>query len=238
VRAALPRPRPAGIEKPAISDARWFEVDEDVAAAVKHFGMSADLFAAGGFDGDGIGAYRAQMALMHAMQSGHTSLESALVRILDLLGEEAPSGKDWHADLIKRASHEIAGRPAILPPDLARAAGETRRFCHVAMKGYGSFDMELSRPSVLAASFVAQNIGPAISSFRTAIDPATKPPEPGAGPRTAHDPGLDASGRPAATIVPKIAARSRRERAITRPRRNAGRLQPGRIRPRSGSPRR
>jgi len=35
-----------------MSDARWFEVDEDVAAATKHFGMSVDLFAAGGFGGD------------------------------------------------------------------------------------------------------------------------------------------------------------------------------------------
>lgn len=155
-----------------MSDAQWFEVDEDVAAATRHFGMSVDLFAAGGFDGDGIGAYRAGMALMHAMQSGHTSMESALVRVLNLLGEEVPIGRDWHADLIKRVSREVAGRPAILPPDLARAAGETRRFRHVAMKGYGSFDVELSRPSVLAAGFVARNLGPAILLFRAMIDPA------------------------------------------------------------------
>lgn len=162
-----------------MSDARWFEVEEDVAAAVRHFGMSVKLFAAGGFDGDGIGAYAARMALMHAMQSGRTSLESALVRVLDLLGEEAPSGRDWQADLIRRVSRGIAGRPAILPPDLARAAGETRRFRHVAMRGYGSFDLELSRPSVLAASVVARGIGAAILAFRAAIDPApsdSRPP--------------------------------------------------------------
>jgi hypothetical protein len=158
-----------------MSDARWFEVDEDVAAAVKHFGMSVDLFAAGGFEGDDLGAYRARMALMHAMQSGHTSLESALVRILDLLGEEAPSGREWHADLIKRVSCEIPGRPAILPPDLTRAVGETRRFRHIAMRSYGSFDMELSWPSVLAAGVVARNIGPAIASFKAVIDPLPKP---------------------------------------------------------------
>lgn len=45
-----------------MSDARWFEVDEDVAAATRHFGMSVDLFAAGGFDGDDIDAYRAGWA--------------------------------------------------------------------------------------------------------------------------------------------------------------------------------
>ena len=154
-----------------MSDARWIEVDDAAAAATKHFGMAADLFAAGGFDGDDIGAYRASMALMHAMQSGHTSLESALVRILGLLGEEAPSGQEWHADLIRRVAREIAGRPAILPPDLAKAAGQTRRFHHIAMKGYGSFDPELARPSVLAAGFVARNLGPAIAAFRAMIDP-------------------------------------------------------------------
>ncbi len=158
-----------------MSDARWFEVDEDIAAAVEHFEMSARLFAAGGFDGEGMDAYRARMALMHAMQSGHTPLESALVRILDLLGEEVPSGKDWHADLIRRVSRATAGRPAILPPDLARAVGETRRFRHVAMRGYGTFEVELSRPSVLAAGIVVRGIGPAVASFRAAIDPA--PPD-------------------------------------------------------------
>lgn len=156
-----------------MSDARWFEVDEEIAAAVTHFRMSVELFAAGGFDGDGIGAYRARMGLMHAMQSGHTSLESALVRILGLLGEEAPTGRDWHADLIRRVSREIGGRPAILSSDLARAVGETRRFRHVAMRGYGSFDVELSRPSVLAAGVIVGGIGPAIASFRATIDPAS-----------------------------------------------------------------
>ena len=160
-----------------MSDARWFEIDEDVAAATKHFGMSVDLFAAGGFDGEGIGAYRAHMALMHAMQSGHTSLESALVRILALLGEETPSGRDWHADLIKRVSCAMAGRPAILPPDLASAAGETRRFRHVAMRSYSSFNIESARPSMLAAGFVARNISPAIAAFKAGIDPVLKPSE-------------------------------------------------------------
>ncbi len=166
-----------------MSDARRFEVNEDIAAAVKHFGMAAELFAAGGFDGENIGAYRAQMALMHAMQSGHTSLELALLRILELLGEEAPAGRDWEADLIRRVSHEAAGRPAILPPDLVAAAGETRRFRHVAMRGYGSFHVELSRPSVLAAGVIAGGIGRAIRAFRDAIDPTFDPGPDACGPK-------------------------------------------------------
>ena len=107
-----------------MTDARWFEVDEDIAAAIQHFAMSADLFAAGDFDGDGIDAYRARMALMHAMQSGHTSLESALVRILDLLGEEAPSGRDWHADLIMGKRDCCPATDFHMPHNLKAIAGQ------------------------------------------------------------------------------------------------------------------
>ncbi len=221
-----------------MSDARWFEVDEDVAAAVKHFGMSADLFAAGGFDGDGIGAYRAQMALMHAMQSGHTSLESALVRILDLLGEEAPSGKDWHADLIKRVSRGIAGRPAILPPDLTRAAGGDKALPPCRHEG-----LRLVRHGAVAAVRAGRELRrakhrPGYLLLQDRNRPGDETT--GGGCRSPHS----ARSRPGRFRTAcgnhrtKIAARSRRERAITRPRQSAGRPQPGRIRPRSGSPRR
>ena len=91
-----------------MSDARWAEVEEDVAAAAGHLARSVELFGAGGFAGEGLEAYKARMAFMHSMQSGHTSLESALVRIMDLLGEEPPTGRDWHADLIRR---DYRGRP-------------------------------------------------------------------------------------------------------------------------------
>lgn len=93
-----------------MSDARWTEIDDDVAAAAEHFGRAVELFAVGGFKRDGLDGYTARMAFMHAMQSGHTSLESALVRILGLLNEEAPSGREWHADLVRRAGKAVAGR--------------------------------------------------------------------------------------------------------------------------------
>jgi hypothetical protein len=38
--------------------------------------------------------YGFEMGFMHAMQSGQTSMEAALLRILDLCGEEAPTGPD------------------------------------------------------------------------------------------------------------------------------------------------
>ncbi len=154
-----------------MSDARWFEADADIAAAVTHLARSAELYDAGGFAGDGLDAYRAQMAFMHAMQSGHTSLESALVRILDLLGEEAPTGRDWHADLIRRAGSPMQGRPAMLPAPVAQAANETRRFRHVAMRNYGGFDPGLARPAVDAARLLAGSLPASVAAFRAAVDP-------------------------------------------------------------------
>lgn len=111
------------------------------------------------------------MALLHAMQSAHTSLESALVRLLRLIGEDVPVGGDWHADLIRRAASAVAGRPAILPADLARAANETRRFRHVAMRSYGSFDATLAEAPVRAAGLLAGGFSAAMAAFRRVIDP-------------------------------------------------------------------
>ncbi len=108
---------------------------------------------------------------MHAMQSGHTSLEAALSRILDLLGEEMPSGRDWHADLIRRAARPMADRPEILPPVVAEAASETRRFRHVAMRSYGTFDPALAQPAVAAARLLAAGLANAVILFRKRVDP-------------------------------------------------------------------
>ena len=48
-----------------------------------------------------------RMGFMHAIQAGHTSLENALLRILDLMDETRPRGDAWHADLIGRAGQEL-----------------------------------------------------------------------------------------------------------------------------------
>jgi hypothetical protein len=91
--------------------------------------------------------------------------------MLDLLGEQAPSGRDWHTDLIQRASRPIPGRPAILPASVAQAANETRRFRHVAMLNYGGFDPVLARPAVQAARLLADGLSSAVAMFRQAVDP-------------------------------------------------------------------
>lgn len=155
-----------------MSDARWIEIDEDVASCVRHLGRGVEIFAQGGLAGEDLASYKNRMAFMQAMQAGHTSLESAIERILDLMGEEKPQGGSYHADLVRRARRAVAGsRPPILGPALADAIDETRRFRHVARRTYDDFAVERAAPAVAAARLVHDEIAGAIATFRNAIEP-------------------------------------------------------------------
>jgi hypothetical protein len=110
---------------------------------------------------------------MHAMQAGHTSMETALLRIPDLRGEDRPSGEFWHADLIRRCAAAGAKRPAILSAELARAVDRTRRFRHVAVRTYDFFDPDEADDAIEAARQIADLAAAAIAQFRAAIDLAS-----------------------------------------------------------------
>ncbi|MCX8254173.1 hypothetical protein RHAL1_00557 [Beijerinckiaceae bacterium RH AL1] len=160
-----------------MSDARWVDIDEDVAAASRHFASAVALHAAGGFDEDGLAGYRNGMALMHALQSAHTSAEMALTRLLAMMGEERPIGEDWHQKLISRAAKAIEGqgsRPAILSPEVADDLDETRRFRNRATRSYGAFDVSRIGPTIEAAGRLAASLALDFASFKASIDPDTK----------------------------------------------------------------
>jgi hypothetical protein len=153
-----------------MSDARWLDVDDDLASAVFHFGRSVEIFNAGGFEGEGLSAYKSRMALMQSMQSGYSSLELALERVFEILGEEKPGGPNYHADLIRRARRDIEGdRPAILPHQLAEAVDEARRFRHVARRTYDDFRPDAAAPALQAAAVIRDQIVDAIAKFRRAV---------------------------------------------------------------------
>jgi hypothetical protein len=155
-----------------MSDARWFEVQADIEAATRHFRQSIELYRKGGFDAPGLDGYQAEMALMHALQSAHTSLESGFLRILEMLGEERPVGENWHADLITRIAAVLPGRrPAIISAQIAEAATETRRFRHRATHNYDSFRVEEVSRTIEAAAALASGLQADILAFRNIIDP-------------------------------------------------------------------
>ena len=115
-----------------MSDDRWRDILSDTEASCRHFSQSVRIYHQPELLGDSDQGYIQRMAFMHAMLAGHTSLEKALVRILEMIGEDVPTGQQWHAGLIRRAGRAGPQRPAILPADLIAAADRTRRVRHVA----------------------------------------------------------------------------------------------------------
>jgi hypothetical protein len=63
-----------------MSDARWFEIDADLAAAKTCYENSLALAQAGGFEDPGLEGFKSNMALMHAMQAGDGAGPGALRR--------------------------------------------------------------------------------------------------------------------------------------------------------------
>lgn len=151
-----------------MSDARWLEIDGAASSAVRHFSGAVSIFARLATAED---RYLTEMGFLHAMLAGHTSLESALLRILDLLGEQAPTGPRWHADLITRAARSLDDRPAILVGEAAAAAEETRRFRSVAAHAYDTFDKSRAAKAVEAADRLVSVLRSEIARFRQVIDP-------------------------------------------------------------------
>jgi hypothetical protein len=162
-----------------VSDARWADVESDVVAVALHFGNAVALHVRGGFDIENhLEKYARGYALMHAMQSGHTSAESALRRILDILREDRPTGEDWHQALIARLAKPLTGehaRPALLPHEVAIDLYETLGFRHRAMHSYGDFDASKAKPAIEAAARLKDSLPAAVASFRATVDPP--PPE-------------------------------------------------------------
>jgi len=157
-----------------VDDSRWGAVNREIEDACRHFGNAAAIFDNGNFNQDGLSGYIREMALMHAMQSGHTSLEEALLRILRLLAEERPTGDRWPEDLIRRVSCALPGpraRPAILSPEAAADAGETCRFRNWATHGYNSFIVSKAVPAIEAARRLPGTLPRDVERFQREIDP-------------------------------------------------------------------
>jgi hypothetical protein len=154
-----------------VSDARWFEIEADIRASVGHFGHAGAIYRTRAAEEAELDAYKTQMAFMHAMQAGHTSFEKALLRILDMLGEERPLGEQWHADLIRRVAGAMPNRPAILPAALLPAAHETRKFRHRVTHAYDDFDWGRATRAAEAAEILATELHGLVTAFRMALDP-------------------------------------------------------------------
>jgi hypothetical protein len=151
-----------------MSDARWSDIEAMVASAVRHFSGAVAIYQKLTATED---RYLAEMAFLHAMQSGQTSLESVLLRILELFAEEAPPGARWHANLIARAGRQHNGGPPILVSEMTAAAEETRRFRSIAAHAYDNFDESRAAQAVASAATLVARLPEEIARFRQAANP-------------------------------------------------------------------
>ncbi len=160
-------------------DARWLDVLGDFCSAENHFKMSKMLFGDSNLDSDGVKGYTARMALMHSMQSGYTSFENGLKRILAMIDEPLPRGDDWHAALLLRAAKSVEGsRPAIFSSSFMATADQVRRFRHVATRSYDNFNVAEVSGSIDAATLMAENLMNEFGRFREAMEAGNPKPSP------------------------------------------------------------
>ena len=144
-----------------MTDPRWEDVRWSIASAVRHFRAAVEIAESPLGEGD-TASYRNEMALMHAMQSGYTSFENALLRILKILDEEPPSGADWHKQLVERCARAMPGiRPAILTKAMLPAIRRLRSFRHWASHGY---DEDFNASEALEAVAVAKGFADCLHS--------------------------------------------------------------------------
>ena len=119
-----------------MADARWGDVFDDLNSSVRHLDNAVKIYRQSDFSTDDLDSYQAEMAFMHAIQSGYTSFENSLKRILDILAEQLPTGESWHSDLLKRCVKEFPNlRPAILSRDTYRLAGQLPQHECRSLKG-------------------------------------------------------------------------------------------------------
>lgn len=155
-----------------MSSPGWKDVEADLESMMRHFEGSDELYKQLGELPDRWD-YVSTMALLHSMQSGYTSAEAALVRILSVLREERPTGPDWHQVLIRRLATALDGefaRPALLSPELAAALQEARSFRHRAMHVYDDFDIRRFPAALTAAKTILRLLPQEVEVFRAAID--------------------------------------------------------------------
>jgi hypothetical protein len=137
------------------------------------------IFDSVNLNADDLNGYMARMALMHSMQSGYTSFENGLKRILAMIEEPLPRGDDWHAALLSRAEKSIEGsRPAIFSSSFIATADQVRRFRHVATRSYDNFNVAEVSSSIDAATLMAENLMDEFDTFRDAMEAGNPKPSP------------------------------------------------------------
>ncbi len=151
----------------------WNDIERDLASSRRHFTLAIELFEDVQNADPGKDQYVRTMGFLHAMQSGYTSFEAGLKRLLALLDEPLPAGSEWHKALLRRLEEPAPGsRPALIEdPALKRALRGLLAFRHVAAHVYDEFEPDRATLAVQDARVFLAGIDPAMVRFRAIVDP-------------------------------------------------------------------
>ena len=98
-------------------------------------------------------------SLMHFFQTGYSSIESALMRLLIISGESLPIGDNKQRKVLTRAVSDYSDiRPAIISNKMEISLDILRVFRHSAIHNYESFVPESSELAQRSAKYVASNV--------------------------------------------------------------------------------
>jgi hypothetical protein len=148
---------------------RWLDLLRDIDSAKAHFAEAVAAYRSQPLEV--LGQYWNRMAFQHAMYSGYTSFEAFLERLLAMLDEPMPVGRDWHAKLLERVGTDLPGsRPALLGADFRNAADDLLRFRHVALHSYDRFDPARAAPAVAAAEVFLSSVDAQVARIKAVLD--------------------------------------------------------------------
>ena len=158
------------MESPA-ADLRWTFLQRDVDGSIADLAAAIDLYALELTESGTEPRLRRQQekAFQKFLQDGYSSVEKALIRVLDLFEEEVPTGRSWHPDLLAFATMPGPQRAGLARPAFApRLSGDLetlRRFRHGAVHGYAGFNVAEAAPAVAAATRVVAALPAATTAF-------------------------------------------------------------------------
>jgi hypothetical protein len=114
--------------------------------------------------------YDREIAIGSMLHNCFGAMESALERLVLAIDGGLPTGSDFHAELIRRASTPIDGlRPAMISPSLAADLQQLRRFRHAFRRAYGDFDYARAGGNVPIASRAVTDLSAQLTEFAEAV---------------------------------------------------------------------
>ncbi|WP_152415409.1 ribonuclease toxin HepT-like protein [Caenispirillum salinarum] len=111
-----------------------------------------------------------ELAISKLIHDTYCALESALDRLIHEIDESRPTGRDYHAELIRRAATAVDGsRPAIITRETARDLQDLRAFRHVVRHVYDDFDYSRAEPNVAVAERCTAAVAREVEAFCEAV---------------------------------------------------------------------